>query len=101
MSAQAVIDALPSIAPSPTSLVFKKTHAQSYAAPNLWGVRIEDYNAMPTFDWYQVFNMAGFVLPPPPTKQEREAAKKARKRAEKEAQWAQWSASAGASSSSK
>ena len=45
-----------------------------------------DYKALPEFDWYQVFNMAGYVLPPkPPSKAEARAARNAAWVAEQEA----------------
>ena len=44
------------------------------------------HEALPEFDWYQVFNMAGYVLPPkPPSKAEARAARNAAWVAEQEA----------------
>ena len=100
MSAQALYTALPSISPTTTEVIMRKRDAQGVlTTKELWTVSPDDYAKMPVFDWYQVFNMVGVALPPPPTKAEKDAAKRARKSAEKAAQWAAWSASASASSS--
>ena len=99
MSAQALYTALPCISPTATEVIVPKRDAQGVVTDKeLWTVSPEDYAKMPVFDWYQVFNMVGVTLPPPPTKAEKDAAKRARKSAEKAAQWASCSASAASSS---
>ena len=98
VSAHALYMALPAIPPTETEVIVRKHSAQGISTDKeLWTVSPENYAKMPVFDWYQVFNMVGVTLPPPPTKAEKDAAKRARKSAEKAAQWAAWSASASSS----
>ena len=98
MSAHALYTALPCISPTATEVIVRKRDAQGILTDKeLWTVSPDDYAKMPVFDGYQVFNMVGVVIPPPPTKAERDAAKRARKSAEKAAAWATWSASAASS----
>ena len=98
MSAQALYTALPAISPTATEVIVRKRDAQGVVSDKeLWTVSPDDYAKMPVFDWYQVFNMVGVTIPPPPTKAEKDAAKRARKSAEKAAAWAAWSSSAASS----
>jgi hypothetical protein len=77
--AQALYDAVLVCKPTITSLVVEKKDRFGQVIHNRWTFSSHaDFKALPEFDWYQIFNMAGYVLPPkPPTKREAKAASSA------------------------
>jgi hypothetical protein len=79
VSSQALYDAVLVCKPTITSLVVKKKDSFGQVIPKQWTFSSHaDYKALPNFDWCQVFNMAGYVLPPkPPTKSGAKAASNA------------------------
>jgi hypothetical protein len=65
--------------PSLTSLVVNKKDGWGNIIPNQWTITsAEEYRALPEFNWYQVFNLTGYVLPPkPPSKAEQKRQRQA------------------------
>jgi hypothetical protein len=80
--------AVPACKPSSTSLIVKKER-DMYGNPcdNQWTFKSnKEYQDLPMFDWYQVFNLAGKELPPAPlTKKQRKEKARAQWEAEQEA----------------
>jgi hypothetical protein len=79
VSTQAFYDAVLVCKPTITSLLVEKKDSFGQVIPNQWTFSSHaDYKALPNLDWNQIFNMAGYVLPPkPPTKTEAKAASNA------------------------
>jgi hypothetical protein len=75
----ALYGAVPECKPSSTSMIVKKERDMyGNKCDNQWTFSSKkDYEKLPKFDWYQVFNLAGKVLPPHPLtkKQKKEKAR--------------------------
>ena len=76
LSPEQLYNAVPVCKPSLTSLIVEKKDGFGQVIENQWTFSsLADYKALPEFDWYQVFNMAGYELPPKPfSKKEKKAA---------------------------
>ena len=67
LSPEQLYNAVPVCKPSLTSLIVQKKDGFGQVIENEWTFSsLSDYQSLPQFDWYQVFNMAGYELPQKP-----------------------------------
>jgi hypothetical protein len=74
MTPEALYQAVPACKPSITSLIVeRKTDCHGNLCGNRRTFRSKkDYQDLPEFDWYEVFHISGYELPPrPPTKKQK------------------------------
>jgi hypothetical protein len=78
-SPKALYDAVPVCKPSTTSMIISKLDWNGKPLENQWTFKSkEDFYLLPTFDWYQVFNLSGYELPPKPLSKKQKKAQNAK-----------------------